>query len=179
MVFIFANFRFADPDDLILIPSRQVMEFVIQHKPFNPLNWMNEAPKKKDSHQSVVQAGGQTTLAESLSKILPAEKSAPQGRPHIARNIIGSVPHRSSPKPAEPDIPPNQQHLHTDDDPERPAKAGLPRLVPKELHATPSPQRSPNQRVEKQIRFADPSLPLLGEILVDAIRRKRRHVRTD
>jgi hypothetical protein len=83
MVFIFANFRFADPDvkslhiasrvktinpdavvfvevvdresellqfapsDLVLIPSRQVMEFVLQHKPFNPLTWMTEAQKKK------------------------------------------------------------------------------------------------------------------------------------
>ena len=83
MIFIFANFRFADPDvktlhiasrvkaenpdasifvemideesdllkyageDLIVIPSRQVMEHVLQHVPFNPLEWLDEEQRKK------------------------------------------------------------------------------------------------------------------------------------
>lgn len=83
MVFIFANFRFADPDvktlhiasrvkdqnpdvpvfvemveedssllkhapdDLIVIPSRQVMEHVLQHVPFNPLEWLDEEQRKE------------------------------------------------------------------------------------------------------------------------------------
>ena len=83
MVFIFANFRFADPDvktlhiasrvkdqnpdvpvfvemveeessllkhapdDLIVIPSRQVMEHVLQHVPFNPLEWLDEERRKE------------------------------------------------------------------------------------------------------------------------------------
>ncbi len=78
MVFIFANFRFADPDvktlhiasrvreqnpgaaifvemvddnsellkfvagGLIVIPSRRVMEYVLKHVPFNPLEWVND-----------------------------------------------------------------------------------------------------------------------------------------
>lgn len=77
-VFIFANFRFADPDvktlhiasrvrdqnpdatifvemvdensdllrfapeKLVVIPSRKVMEHVLQHQPFNPLDWLQE-----------------------------------------------------------------------------------------------------------------------------------------
>ena len=83
-IFIFANFRFADPDvktlhiasrvrgenptatifvemvdeksdllrfapgNLIIIPSRKVMEYVLQHEPFNPLDWMADA---RDSAQ--------------------------------------------------------------------------------------------------------------------------------
>ena len=77
-VFIFANFRFADPDvktlhiasrvrdqnpdatifvemvdeksdllqfapeKLVVIPSRRVMEHVLRHEPFNPLDWLKE-----------------------------------------------------------------------------------------------------------------------------------------
>lgn len=83
MVFIFANFRFADPDvktlhiasrvkdlnpeavvfvelvdtesellkyapkDLVLLPSRRAMEFVLKHEPFNPLEWLDEAQRKQ------------------------------------------------------------------------------------------------------------------------------------
>ncbi len=83
MVFIFANFRFADPDvktlhiasrvreqnpgaaifvemvddnsellkfvpgGLIVIPSRRVMEYVLKHVPFNPLEWVDEEKRKE------------------------------------------------------------------------------------------------------------------------------------
>lgn len=83
MVFIFANFRFADPDvktlhiasrvkdinpdvpvfvemvednsdllshapkDLIVIPSRKVMEHVLDHVPFDPLEWLDEDRKQE------------------------------------------------------------------------------------------------------------------------------------
>jgi len=83
LVFIFANFRFADPDvktlhiasrvkdinpevpvfvemvdensdllghapsDLIVIPSRKVMEHVLDHVPFNPLDWLDEERKQE------------------------------------------------------------------------------------------------------------------------------------
>ncbi len=35
------------PDDLIVIPSRQVMEHVLQHVPFNPLEWLDEERRKE------------------------------------------------------------------------------------------------------------------------------------
>lgn len=89
-IFIFANFRFADPDvktlhiasrvreqnstatifvemvdehsnllrfapgNLVVIPSQQVMECVLQHAPFNPLDWMKgrSAPAPKPEVES-------------------------------------------------------------------------------------------------------------------------------
>ena len=83
LVFIFANFRFADPDvktlhiasrvrdqnpdaivfveivdvegelmehvpdDLVVVSSRRAMQYVLEHKPVNPLQWLDEGSRQK------------------------------------------------------------------------------------------------------------------------------------